>query len=279
MIDIGFFAAFAGGALALLSPCGALLLPAFFAAMTGRSARPLLHAAIFYLGLLLTLVPLGVGVGIVGRLFVQYRDVIVMGTAVVLVAFGIIQLFGFGFDAAKVLPGGQKLSQQAQHAGGYTKTLLLGASSGIAGFCAGPILGAILTLAMAQSTSGSVLTAAAYLAVYGGGMVVPLFGLAFVWNRLSADQIKKLRGRVVTIGGKKFHTTNLITGLLLIIVGVFFYTTNGLVQAPSLLPYGVQMDLQSLLGRFSDPIVDVLITVVIVIAILGLVAYRKQRRR
>ena len=51
-MDIGVLGAFLGGALALLSPCGALLLPAFFASTVGSGPRLALHGAVFYLGLL-----------------------------------------------------------------------------------------------------------------------------------------------------------------------------------------------------------------------------------
>ncbi|MDN6350582.1 MAG: cytochrome c biogenesis protein CcdA, partial [Yaniella sp.] len=38
-MDIGFLTALIGGSLALLSPCGALLLPAFFASTASSGAR------------------------------------------------------------------------------------------------------------------------------------------------------------------------------------------------------------------------------------------------
>lgn len=56
-MDIGLLAAFAGGTLALLSPCAALLMPAFFASTIGTGPKLLLHGAIFYVGLLIVLVP------------------------------------------------------------------------------------------------------------------------------------------------------------------------------------------------------------------------------
>ena len=49
-MDIGVLGAFLGGALALLSPCGALLLPAFFASTVGSGPRLALHGAVFSSG-------------------------------------------------------------------------------------------------------------------------------------------------------------------------------------------------------------------------------------
>lgn len=58
---IGYFAALLGGLLALVSPCSALLLPAFFAYSIDSAARLLARTGIFYAGLATTLVPLGAG--------------------------------------------------------------------------------------------------------------------------------------------------------------------------------------------------------------------------
>ncbi|MGW5817282.1 cytochrome c biogenesis protein CcdA, partial [Streptomyces noursei] len=57
--DIGYLAAFLGGALALVSPCSALLLPAFFAYSLASPGRLLARTGVFYLGLATTLVPRG----------------------------------------------------------------------------------------------------------------------------------------------------------------------------------------------------------------------------
>ena len=55
--------AFAGGLLALLSPCSALLLPAFFAYAFGSTGRLVTRTVIFYAGLIAVLVPVGLGLG------------------------------------------------------------------------------------------------------------------------------------------------------------------------------------------------------------------------
>ncbi|WP_040595140.1 cytochrome c biogenesis CcdA family protein, partial [Timonella senegalensis] len=174
-MDIGLLAAFAGGALALLSPCAALLMPAFFASTVGTGPKLLLHGSIFYLGLLVVLVPLGVGAGALGTLFVVHRQAIVLVASLVLIVLGAAQALGFGFDPSRLLPSGANLHTRAASTTGLVKTFLLGAASGIAGFCAGPILGAVLTLAAAQ---GNTVAAGVMLAVYGAGMVVPLLLIA-----------------------------------------------------------------------------------------------------
>ncbi|HSL37639.1 MAG TPA: cytochrome c biogenesis protein CcdA, partial [Arthrobacter sp.] len=65
-MDIGYAGAFLGGVLTLLSPCSALLLPAFFAYAFSTKSRLVARTGLFYLGLLSTLVPLGIFAGVLG---------------------------------------------------------------------------------------------------------------------------------------------------------------------------------------------------------------------
>lgn len=271
-MDIGLIAAFIGGILALLSPCGALLLPAFFASSVGGGLRLVAHGLLFFAGLLLVLVPLGLGAGAVGSLFVSYRGVIVLVAALLLIGLGVLQLLGLGFDPAKVLPGARQLHQSAATKVGIVKTFLLGAASGVAGFCAGPILGAVLTLAAAQ---GDLVLAGVLLACYAAGMVVPLMLIAWAWHRMSARTRQALRGRTFTFLGRRWHTTSVATGLLLIAVGVLFWTTNGLVTMPQLIPVSVQDWLQQ--GRMlSGPVVD--IAAIVALALIVLAVWLRTHR-
>ncbi len=57
MTGIGYLGAFLGGVLTLLSPCSALLLPAFFAYAFASPARLLGRTAVFYAGLAGVLAP------------------------------------------------------------------------------------------------------------------------------------------------------------------------------------------------------------------------------
>lgn len=275
-MDIGLLSAFLGGVLALLSPCAALLMPAFFASTVGAGPRLLAHGAVFYVGLLLVLVPLGVGAGAIGTLFATHREVIVLSASVLLVVLGVVQLLGFGFDPARLLPGAAHLQERATTATGWVKTLLLGAASGVAGFCAGPILGAVLTLAAAR---GDMVSAGTLLAVYGAGMVAPLLLIAALWGRLGARGRRVLRGRAFTVFGRELHSTSMLTGFILIGVGVVFWTTNGLVTAPELLPLEAQAWLQEGSAVLANPVVDILAILVLVCAVLILWARRRRRDR
>ncbi|MFD7418514.1 cytochrome c biogenesis CcdA family protein, partial [Kitasatospora purpeofusca] len=86
--DIGYFAAFLGGLLALVSPCSALLLPAFFAYSIDSTSRLLARTGIFYAGLATTLVPLGAAGSYAGRLFYGHRDALVTGAGWLIIVLG-----------------------------------------------------------------------------------------------------------------------------------------------------------------------------------------------
>lgn len=274
-MEVGLLTAFLGGALSLLSPCGALLLPGFFASTVTSRARLLPHAAMFYLGLLVTLVPLGVGAGILGALFMQHRGTVVVITAIVLIALGIAHALGFGMDLSRAVPGMDRARQaSSRRAPGMIRTFLLGAVGGVAGFCAGPILGAVLTLAAGQ---GSVSLAAVLLAVYGAGMVVPLMVLAALWEQLGDKGRRVLRGRTVTVGPLTLHTTNLLTGALIIGVGILFWATNGLVTMPSLVPTALLSRWQAGTGALDHPAVQ--IAVILLLGAIALAAWWRHRSR
>ena len=266
--------AFIGGLLALLSPCGALLLPAFFASTVGTGPRLWTHAAVFYVGLVAVLVPLGIGAGVVGSVFITHRDAIVVVTSILLVVLGLAQAAGFGFDPARLLPGAESLSRLAADRVGLVKTVLLGAASGGAGFCAGPILGAVLTLAAAQ---GDVVSAGALLAVYGTGMVVPLLLLAALWGRLGTRARALLRGRTFTVFGRELHSTSVITGMLIATVGAVFWASNGLLYMPEPLPTSSQAWLQERSALLAHPLIDV--AALVAVAVLALVLWNRARRR
>lgn len=273
-MDIGLVSAFLGGILALLSPCAALLLPAFFASSVGSGPRLLLHGLFFYLGLLTLLVPLGLGAGFLGELFLTQRQTIIVISSLILIVLGVFQLFGHGFDLARMFPGQSGLQSRAAAATGIGKSFILGMTSSIAGFCAGPILGAVLTLA---ATSGNAFTSALILSAYGAGMVVPLLLIAALWTKLGTRGQRLLRGRTFNILGRQWHTTSVVTGLLIIVVGIVFWTTNGLVGMPGLVPAETQAWLQEAAAMFGNPVFD-MVLIIVVAAVILIIWARKQRR-
>ncbi|MGW8528373.1 cytochrome c biogenesis CcdA family protein [Nocardiopsis sp. NPDC055824] len=219
MTDIGFAAALAGGVLALLSPCSALLLPSFFGYAFRDPRRLLVRTTVFYLGLCTTLVPLGAGSALVSRLVYGERELLIAVAGWLVIAFGLAQIAGFGFSSGLA----QRIQGRLAGRTSGVSVFALGAVYGFAGFCSGPILGAVLTVA---ATSGTV-RGALLLAVYALGMAAPLFLLALLWDRYDLGSRRWLRGRTLRLGPVELHTTALLSGLLFIGVGVLFLTSQG----------------------------------------------------
>src|SRR5699024_1713859 len=87
-MDSGRLGAFLGGILTLLSPCSAMLLPAFFSYAFASPRELLTRTGVFYLGLITTLVPLGVLAGTLGAFVNEHRFTFVTIASVVVIALG-----------------------------------------------------------------------------------------------------------------------------------------------------------------------------------------------
>jgi cytochrome c biogenesis protein CcdA len=275
VVEVSFLASFLGGLLSLLSPCSALLLPAFFAYAFQSRGELVGRTAVFYLGLCATLVPLGMGVSAVSSLVYGYRSTLITVSGLVIIALGVIQAFGGGFTFGPIerLRGNIKGNS-------LVATFFLGAVYGFAGFCSGPILGAVLTVA---ASSGSVLRGAGLLAAYAAGMTAPLFLLALLWDRFDLGHRRWLRGREVSLGPLRFHTTSLLSGLMFVVVGVLFIAFEGTSGLEGLYASGGATDLAISAERWAETLSEGVPTL-IALAFAGLLfaaflVYRTARRR
>lgn len=218
-VEASFAASFLGGVLSLLSPCSALLLPAFFAYAFSGGRELVKKTGLFYVGLCVTLVPLGMGVSAVSALFYGQRNLLITVFGLVIIGFGVLILFGRGFTVGPL----ERLRGRIR-GDSVGAVFALGAVYGFAGFCSGPILGAILTVAAA---SGGAAQGAFLLATYALGMATPLFVMALFWERLGLGRRRWLRGRELSLGPLRFHTTNLLSGLMFIALGTVFIVYEG----------------------------------------------------
>lgn len=244
MSEVGVLAAFAAGILALLSPCSALLLPSFFAYAFASPAAQLVRTTAFYLGLLLTLVPLGVGAAAASRLFYGHRELLVTTAGWLVVAMGVLMILGRGLSVPFAGRLQNLAARRTSPGAGLLSTVLLGAVYGLAGFCSGPVLGAILTMAATQETpfAGGVL-----LAAYALGMALPLFLLALAWDRFDLGRRRWLRGRMLTLGPLQVHSTTLVSGVLLILIGALFLRFDGTAGIVGVLGVGDTTELEFML--------------------------------
>ncbi|MGI5470982.1 cytochrome c biogenesis CcdA family protein [Streptomyces sp. CA-132043] len=273
MSDIGYLAAFLGGALALLSPCSALLLPAFFAYSLATPGRLLARTGVFYLGLAATLTPLGAASTAASRLFNGHRDLLIAVGGWVVIAMGVLQILGLGFASRRAQSAAARITPRSA-----VSTFLLGCVYGLAGFCAGPILGAVLTV---TAVSGSPVYGASMLAVYALGMALPLFVLALLWDRFQLGRRGWLRGREFGLGPLRLHTTSLVSGLFFIGIGVLFLAFNGTSALPGILGTDAEFRLEEWVAAAGDAVPDTVLIAVAalaVAAVLGRIALRPDKK-
>lgn len=265
-MTVGYVVAFLGGILSLASPCSAFLLPSFFAYAYPSTGRLVSRTLLFYVGLASTLVPLGLGSGAASRLVYGHREALFGVAGALLVLLGLWQALGRGFR----IPGADRLRARSTGTSG-SAVVALGAATGLTGFCTGPILGAVLTVA---ATSGSPLRGASLLAVYAAGMAAPLLLLALGWEKLRLGERRWLRGRPVRLGRLQLHSTSLIGGLLVIAVGLLFLVDRGgSVVGGGLLSVDAEARLQEVVSRIGAQ-ADLLALAVVGVVAAAVLAHR-----
>ncbi|MFD4482638.1 cytochrome c biogenesis CcdA family protein [Streptomyces sp. NPDC058471] len=269
--DVGYFAALLGGLLALISPCSALLLPAFFAYSIDSTSRLLARTGIFYAGLATTLVPLGAAGSVAGRFFFGHRDQLVLVAGWLIIALGVLQVVGMGFASRKMAELSGRIRPTTA-----VSVYALGAVYGLAGFCAGPILGSVLTVA---AVSGSPVYGGLLLAVYALGMAVPLFVLALLWERFDLGRRRWLRGRSFRIGRFELHTTSLLSGLFFVALGALFLAYDGTTALPGLLDVDDSFAVERWAGDVGRAVPDSVLLIVVVALVGAGFAVRGWRKR
>lgn len=260
MIEMGLLGAFLGGILTLLSPCSVMLLPAFFSYAFTNPRELLAKTGIFYLGLITTLVPLGVLAGTVSA-FVSVNRILFIQ-----IAAGVVILLGLLMIVNIPLPF---IRQSRANGAGSVSVFALGTVYGLAGVCAGPLLGAVLTLA---ALGGNALYGGLVLLVFAAGMVVPLFVLALVWSKLPFVR-NLIRPREVKIGRWRNTWTSIVSGALMVGVGVLLIVTNGTASLGSALGATDQVQLEGWVMTATSAVPDLLVlavTAVIVVAVIAI---------
>ncbi|MEU8539972.1 cytochrome c biogenesis CcdA family protein [Streptomyces sp. NPDC048717] len=268
---IGYFAAFLGGLLALLSPCSALLLPAFFAYSIDSRAKLVARTGVFYAGLATTLVPLGAAGSFAGRLFYGHRDLLVAAGGWLIVGLGVLQILGLGFASRRLAEASGRIRPTTAFS-----VYALGLVYGLAGFCAGPILGSVLTVA---AVGGNPVYGGLLLAAYALGMAVPMFLLALLWERYDLGRRRWLRGRAFRLGRIELHTTSLLSGLFFIALGTLFLVFDGATALPGLLSVDDSFAVEQRVGAWGRSVPDWALLVSVVAVVAGTFAWRGRRSR
>ena len=244
------FIAFLGGVLTLCAPCSVMLLPAFFSYAFRSPSQLIARCGIFWLGLMTPLIPLGIALSSVVALIREHASVITHVVAFLVICAGIITIAALDFPKVRLssprpaptaastrltlstpTAAGQlarsastphvSLSPTAAPSGEKSTPIavyLLGITYGIAGVgCAGPILGAVLA---SSALGGSPVTGAISMVFYSAGMAFPLLILALVWRKAAGRIQAIVRPKPLRFFGRETTWTNIISGLVLIALGL-----------------------------------------------------------
>lgn len=174
LINTSLITAFFAGMAALLAPCCiTVLLPSYLASIFKQKRKVFFMTFIFFLGIFLVFLPLGLGFGWLGRLIVQLHDWIYLFGGIFLIVLAIFIFFGF--HPRLPLRISPKLENQ-----NIGSIFLLGIFSGLATTCCAPVLAGVLALSILP---GSIFWGAMYALVYVLGMVAPLFVIALFLDK------------------------------------------------------------------------------------------------
>ena len=213
--------AFLAGLASFLSPCVLALVPAYIGYLGGVSISPegvvarnrwttFSHGVAFVLGFSLVFVLLGAAASLAGALLYDFRHWLArIGGAVVIVfglhTMGVIHIPFLDYDTRRqVAP---------DHSYGYLSSAMMGVffSAGWAP-CVGPVLGAVLTLALSSAALGP---GVLYLTAYSLGLAIPFLLAALGVGRVA--ELMRQRADLV-------RYVSFVTGALMVVVGVMLLT-------------------------------------------------------
>lgn len=214
-------AAFLSGVLSFLSPCSLPILPAYFAySFQSNQKNVVLMTVAFFMGLATTMTVIGASISAIGNVLVRNLSTITVIGGLLIIVFGVQSIFGKGFSGVKFE---ERPAKTVFGSYIYGATFAIGWTA-----CIGPILGAILTL---LATQGAGMLQGAFLSfVYALGLGLPLILVSTFFSKLGNGSRfwKFIRGRGIEIklGNETImlHSTGIISGLLLIAIGLLLAT-------------------------------------------------------
>jgi cytochrome c-type biogenesis protein len=212
--------AFLAGLASFLSPCVFSLVPAYIGYLGGRAAGgevtegnrfiTFTHGLAFVLGFSLVFITLGVATSTLGRLLFDLRFILSKVGGIVVIIFGLHMI---GVFRIKFLEYDTRVQQLPDRKWGYLSSALMGVffSAGWAP-CVGPVLGAILTLAL---NGGSVSSGVSLLSAYSAGLAIPFLIAALGVGWVSVTLRKY---------GRVMHYVEVAMGVILVIIGFMLFS-------------------------------------------------------
>jgi len=211
---------FLAGLASFLSPCVFSLVPAYVGYLGGRAAggeggensklTTFLHGLAFVLGFSVIFILLGVAASAFGSALFQIREWMAKIGGIVVTIFGLHMI---GVYRISFLEYDTRVQELPDPKFGYLSSALLGVffSAGWSP-CVGPVLGAILTLAL---NGGSVSQGVILLSAYSAGLAIP-----FLIAALGIGWV----GAALRKYGKAMHYVEVGMGVILVIIGIMLFS-------------------------------------------------------
>lgn len=199
---------FIEGIFTFISPCLLPMLPIYISYFAGggqrQTKRTLKNALGFVVGFTLVFVAMGALAGTIGRFLRDYRVIVNIVSGLLVILFGLSFL---GLFELKFFKGIKKTVDPEKM--GFFPALLFGMIFSIGWTpCVGAFLGTALVLAAQQA---HVLEGMLMLLLYSMGLAIP-----FILSALLIDYLKNAFKWIK----KHFKVINIISGILLILIGV-----------------------------------------------------------
>ena len=211
---LSILVAFLVGIIGILSPCSLAILPTFFAYTFEEKRNLAKMTLIFFLGFAPVFIGLGMLAAFLGKTIAGFQSsngLLVSVSGIFIIVLGVMTLFGKGFSGLKI---NKKIK------GSVLGIFLFGVFFAV-GFtaCVGPALFGILLIA---GTLQSYAYASVLMLSYSLGLFSTLFLVSFFFDKFNfAGYLSKLNKKI------GFSLTNVIAGLLLILIGGIFLIYNG----------------------------------------------------
>ncbi|MDX9991784.1 MAG: cytochrome c biogenesis protein CcdA [Anaerolineales bacterium] len=208
--------AFLAGLASFLSPCVFSLVPAYIGYLGGRAAGgeanaqnrwiTFSHGLAFVLGFSVVFISLGLAASALGSFLYDARDLLAKIGGLIVIVFGLHMIGVFRIPFLEYDSRVQKLPDARL---GYLASFLMGIffSAGWSP-CVGPVLGAILTLAL---NGGDLAFGALMLTAYSAGLAIPFL--------IAALGIGWVTG-ILRQHGKTMRYVEIAMGVVLVIVGL-----------------------------------------------------------
>ena len=218
--NISYGLAFLAGLASFLSPCVFTLVPAYIGYLGGRAAGgeanpnqrwiTFSHGLAFVLGFSVVFITLGMAVSAAGQLLYDLRIWLTKIGGIVVLIFGLHMI---GVFRIPFLEYDTRIQSLPDRKWGYLSSALLGVvfSAGWSP-CVGPVLGAILTIAL---NGGDIGLGTRLLTAYSAGLAIPFLVAALGIGGVST---------ILRKYSKTMRIVEIVMGVILVLVGIMLFS-------------------------------------------------------